>query len=35
MDAGFAPPVILAATHELALRHVSIEDLKRHALDIV
>ena len=35
MEAGFAPPVILASTHESALRHVSLEDLKRHALDIV
>ena len=34
MDAGVAPPVILAATHESALRHVSMEDLKRHALKI-
>jgi uncharacterized protein len=30
-DAGCAPPVILRATHEAALRHVSIEDLKASA----
>jgi hypothetical protein len=32
LEAGVAPPVILEATHEATLRHVSIEDLKRHAL---
>lgn len=32
--AGVAPPVILAATHERALEHVTLEDLKRHALDL-
>ena len=31
LDAGVAPPVILGATHESALRYVSLEDLKRHA----
>ena len=31
-EAGFAPPVILEATHELALEHVSLGDLKYHAL---
>ncbi|HEX5538724.1 MAG TPA: DUF2237 family protein, partial [Methylophilaceae bacterium] len=31
-EAGFAPPVILEATHELALKHVSLADLKYHAL---
>ena len=34
LDAGVAPPVILAATHELALEVVSLEDLKRHAIDL-
>ncbi len=34
LDAGVAPPVILAATHEAVLRYVTIEDLTRHALDI-
>jgi uncharacterized protein (DUF2237 family) len=32
LEAGVAPPVILEATHEAVLRHVSLEDLKRHAL---
>jgi uncharacterized protein len=31
--AGKAPPVILAATHEAALRFVTLEDLHKHALD--
>ena len=35
MDAGVAPPVILSATHEAALRYVSIEDLKDHAIDVI
>jgi uncharacterized protein (DUF2237 family) len=34
LDAGVAPPVVLAATHEEALAIVSLEDLKRHALDL-
>jgi uncharacterized protein (DUF2237 family) len=34
LDAGVATPVILAATHELALEVVSLEDLKRHAIDL-
>ncbi len=34
LEAGVAPPVILAATHEAALKFVSSEDLKRHALDL-
>jgi uncharacterized protein (DUF2237 family) len=33
--AGLAPPVVLAATHERALEVVRLEDLKRHALDLV
>ena len=33
LDAGVAPPVILAATHEETLAIVSLEDLRRHALD--
>jgi uncharacterized protein (DUF2237 family) len=32
-DAGVAPPVVLEATHASALRHVSLEELTRHALD--
>ena len=31
-EAGFAPPVILEATHERALYIVSLADLKYHAL---
>lgn len=33
-EAGMAPPVVLAATHERALEFVALEDLKRHALDL-
>jgi len=32
-DAGVAPPVVLAATHEETLAMVPLADLKRHALD--
>lgn len=32
-DAGVAPPVSLAATHERALDVVTLEELARHALD--
>ena len=31
LEAGVAPPVDLAATHENALQHVSLEQLKQHA----
>jgi hypothetical protein len=34
LDAGVAPPVVLAATHEKALDFVTLDDLKRHALDL-
>ena len=34
LDAGVAPPVVLAATHEEALAVVSLKDLKQHALDL-
>jgi uncharacterized protein (DUF2237 family) len=34
LEAGVAPPVSLSATHEAALKHVSLMDLKRHALDL-
>ena len=30
-DAGKAPPVVLAATHERALQTVSLDMLKQHA----
>jgi uncharacterized protein len=33
-DAGVAPPVILAATHEEAVAIVPLEILKQHALDL-
>lgn len=31
LEAGVAPPVILEATHEAALRHVSLDQLTAHA----
>jgi uncharacterized protein (DUF2237 family) len=34
VEAGVAPPVILAATHESALEVVSLDDLKAHAAEI-
>ncbi len=34
LAAGQAPPVILTATHEAALKYVSLADLKQHALDL-
>jgi len=34
LDAGVAPPVLLGATHEDALRFVRYEDLAKHALDL-
>jgi uncharacterized protein (DUF2237 family) len=34
LDAGVAPPVILAATHEAALEVVSLEELKANAAEI-
>jgi uncharacterized protein len=34
LEAGVAPPVILVATHEAALKYVSLSDLKKHALDL-
>ncbi len=33
LEAGVAPPVSLAATHAAALEHVSLSDLKQHAID--
>lgn len=32
LDADVAPPVILSATHALALEHVSVDELKQHAV---
>lgn len=34
LQAGVAPPVVLAATHEKALEVVDLDELKRHALDL-
>jgi Uncharacterized protein conserved in bacteria len=34
MDAGVAPPVVLAATHVLTLEYVSLAELKQHAADL-
>ena len=34
LDAGMAPRVVLRATHEDALDHVALADLKKHALDL-
>ena len=34
LEAGTAPRVRLQATHAAALRHVSLDALKRHALDL-
>jgi uncharacterized protein (DUF2237 family) len=33
LDAGVAPPVVLAATHALALEFSSLADLRAHAVD--
>lgn len=33
-DAGHAPPVVLTATHEMALEIVTLDELKRHAIDL-
>lgn len=33
LDAGVAPPVVLAATHPSALEYVSFDELKQHAVD--
>lgn len=34
LEAGVAPPMILTTTHEAALKYVSLEDLKNHAIDM-
>jgi len=34
-EAGMAPRVVLSATHQDALAHCSLADLKRHALDLM
>lgn len=34
LEAGMAPPVVLAATHEETLAIVPLDALKRHAIDL-
>lgn len=34
LEAGVAAPVVLAATHERALDIVTLDDLRRHAVDV-
>jgi hypothetical protein len=34
-ETGSAPRLVLGATHEGALRFAALEDLKRHAIDLV
>lgn len=34
LEAGMAPPVRLASTHEAVLEHVALEDLLAHAVDV-
>lgn len=34
LEADAAPRVVLSATHEAALEHVALADLKRYALDL-
>ena len=34
LDAGQAPRVVLRATHQGALAHCELEDLKKHAVDL-
>lgn len=33
LDAGMAPPVVLASTHASALEYASLDELKQHAID--
>ena len=33
LDAGFAPPIDLAATHEMALKYVDLAVLQEHAIE--
>ena len=35
LEAGVAPPVLLSSTHESALEFVTIDDLKKHAIDLL
>lgn len=34
LDAGHAPRVVLGATHEASLEFASLEDYKKHAIDL-
>ena len=34
LDAGFAPRVVLGATHEASLEFASLADFKKHAIDL-
>jgi len=34
LDAGMAPRVVIAATHEATLEFVALEDLKKYAIDL-
>ena len=34
LEAGVAPPVVLSSTNQLVLEIVSLEELKKHAIDI-
>ncbi|HEY9633731.1 MAG TPA: DUF2237 domain-containing protein [Coleofasciculaceae cyanobacterium] len=34
LDAGVAPPVVLAATHASTVEYVALAELKQHALDL-
>lgn len=34
LEAGFAPQVVLAATHEAALAYCQLDDLMAHAVDV-
>ncbi len=34
LDAGVAPRVVLTATHEATLEYASLEELKKHAIDL-
>ncbi|AFY66300.1 DUF2237 family protein [Geitlerinema sp. PCC 7407] len=33
LDAGAAPPVVLASTHALALEYISLDELEQHAVE--
>jgi uncharacterized protein (DUF2237 family) len=35
LEAGAAPQIVLTATHQRALEVVTLDDLKKHALDLI